>query len=210
MISVLVADDHGVVREGIQRLVESEADITVCAEAEDGNQVLAQLERHRPDVVILDISMPGLSGLEALERVRARHPGVKTLLLSFRADPPLVQSAVALGADGYLLKSARPDEILSAIRSVVRGDCYFSPPVAREIIGQLRDNRSDPYGLLSSREREVLRLIADGLSAKEIAASLAISTKTVEAHRTSLMRKLNLRKATELVRFAVRHGIVDA
>jgi len=213
MISVLIADDHGVVRQGLQRVLEGEPDITVCAEAGDGEEALEQIEKHRPDLVILDISMPRLSGLETLERVKARHPAIKTMLLSFRAEPPLIESAVSLGADGYLLKNARPDEILAAVREVMRGGCYFSPPVAREIVDQIREpgrRDGEPFSRLSGREREVLRLIAEGLSAKEIAADLQISTKTVEAHRTSLMRKLGVRKATELVRYAVRHGLIEA
>ena len=148
-----------------------------------------------------------------VERLRNQHPEVKTVLLSFRADPPLIQSAVALGADGYLLKNARKDEILAAIREVMRGGCYFSPPIAREIVDQIREpgrKGGEPFTQLSAREREVLRLIAEGLSAKEIATDLNISTKTVEAHRTSLMRKLGVRKATELVRYAVRHGLIEA
>ncbi len=213
MISVLIADDHSVVREGIRRVCERENDIKVCAEASDGAELLELVEKHHPDVVILDIAMPRLSGLEALESLRSRHPGVKTILLSFRADAPVIQSAVSLGAAGYLLKNAGRGEIPAAIREVMRGGCYFSPPVAREIIDQLREPRrasNEPFSHLSGREREVLRLIAEGLSAKEIAAELGISTKTVEAHRTSLMRKLGARKATELVRYAVRHGLIEA
>jgi DNA-binding NarL/FixJ family response regulator len=213
VISVLVADDHSVVRQGIRHVLEGEDDIKVCAEAGDGEEVLEQVEKHRPDLVVLDVTMPRLSGLETLERLRAKHPGVKTVLLSFRADPPIVQSAVSLGADGYLLKNARPDEILAAIREVMRGGCYFSPPVAREIVDQIRQPKrkgDEPFTHLSLREREVLRHIAEGLSAKEIAKELNISTKTVEAHRTSVMRKLGVRKATELVRYAVRHGLIEA
>ena len=213
MISVLIADDHSVVREGVRRVLESERDVKVCAEAGDGEEVLEMIEKHRPDIVILDITMPRLSGLETLERVKAKHPKVKTVLLSFRAEPPLIQSAVSLGADGYLLKNARKDEILAAIREVMRGGCYFSPPIAREIVDQIREpgrKGGEPFTQLSTREREVLRLIAEGLSAKEIATNLNISTKTVEAHRTSLMRKLGVRKATELVRYAVRHGLIEA
>ena len=212
MISVLVADDHSIVREGVRRLIEGESDIKLCGEAADGREVLAKIEAHHPNVVILDITMPGMSGLETLERVRSKHPEVKTILLSVHADPPMIQNAVSLGADGYLLKNARSSEILSAIRAVTRGGSYFSPPVAREIVAQIREPRAateQPFSLLSGREREVLHLIAEGLSAKEIAVDLSISTKTVEAHRTSLMRKLGVRKATELVRYAVRHGLIE-
>jgi len=212
VISVLVADDHSIVREGIRHLIEGESDISLCGEAEDGHEVLEQVERHHPDVVILDISMPRLSGLETLERLRSKHPEVKTILLSVHADPPMIQNAVSLGVDGYLLKNARSSEILSAIRAVIRGGSFFSPPVAREIVAQIRnprDPKEEPFSLLSGREREVLHLIAEGLSAKEVAVKLGISTKTVEAHRTSLMRKLGVRKATELVRYAVRHGLVE-
>lgn len=213
MISVLIADDHSVVREGVRHLIETEADINICGEASDGREVLEQIEKTKPDLVILDISMPRLSGLETLERIRTKYPGTKTILLSVHADPPMIQSAVALGVDGYVLKNARKSEILSAIRAVVRGGSYFSPTVAREIVAQIRDPRpatEQPFSVLSAREREVLHLIAEGLAAKEIATQLGISTKTVEAHRTSLMRKLGVRKATELVRYAVRHGLIEA
>jgi DNA-binding NarL/FixJ family response regulator len=209
----MIADDHSVVREGLRRVLEDEDDISVCAEAADGEELLEQLDRHRPDMVILDITMPRLSGLETLQRVKAGYPSIKAILLSFRADPPLIQSAVSLGADGYLLKNARKEEIVAAVREVMGGGCYFSPPVAREIVEQLREpgrKSGEPFTQLSPREREVLRLIAEGLAAKEIATKLSISTKTVEAHRTSLMRKLGVRKATELVRYAVRHGLIEA
>ncbi len=213
MITVLIADDHSVVREGVRHLIETEGDINICAEASDGREVLEQIEKNKPDLVILDISMPRMSGLETLERIRKKHPGTKTILLSVHADPPMIQSAVALGVDGYVLKNARRSEIISAIRAVVRGGSYFSPTVAREIVAQIRDPQpvtEQPFSILSAREREVLHLIAEGLAAKEIAVQLGISTKTVEAHRTSLMRKLGVRKATELVRYAVRHGLIEA
>lgn len=211
MISILVADDHSVVREGIRHLIEAEPGIRVCAEASDGLEVLEMIEKHEPQIVILDISMPKLSGLESLERIRSQHPEVKTILLSVHADPPMIQNAVAIGVDGYLLKNSRSDEILAAIHAVVDGGSYFSPTVAREIVTQIREPRRDqPFSVLSNREREVLHRIAEGYAAKEIAQELSISTKTVEAHRTSLMRKLGLRKATELVRYAVRHGLIQA
>ncbi len=212
MISVLVADDHGIVREGLRRLLESEDDLTVASEAGDGREVLEQVEKYQPAVVVLDITMPRLGGLETLERLRAKHPDVKVILLSVHADPPFIQSAISLGADGYVLKNGRAAEIITAIRAVTKGGSYFSPVVAREIVEQLRTPKrqsSEQFSVLSSREREVLHLIAEGLSAKEIAVDLEISTKTVEAHRTSLMRKLGVRKATELVRYALRHGLIE-
>ena len=212
MISIVIADDHGIVREGIRRLLESESNLEVCSEASDGREVLEQAAMHRPDIVVLDITMPRLGGLETLERLRADHKETKVILLSVHSDPPFIQSAIALGADGYVLKNGRADEIVTAIREVMNGGSYFSPAVAREIVEQLRSPKTateNPFEVLSGREREVLHLIAEGLSAKEVAVQLSISTKTVEAHRTSLMRKLGVRKATELVRYALKHGLIQ-
>ncbi|MBY0402053.1 response regulator transcription factor [Myxococcota bacterium] len=212
MISIVIADDHAIVREGLRRLLETEPDFAVAGEAADGREVLEQVARLGPDVVVLDISMPRLGGLETLERLRAEHPATKVILLSVHGDPAFIQSAIALGADGYILKNGRVAEIVTAIRETIRGGSYFSPAVAREIVEQLRSPRSegdDPFTLLSSREREILHLIAEGLSAKEVAVQLDVSTKTVEAHRTSLMRKLGVRKATELVRYALRRGLIE-
>jgi len=212
MISIVVADDHGIVREGLRRLLEAEPDLKVVGEAEDGREVLIEVDRNRPDIVVLDITMPRMGGLETLERLRTDHKGTKVILLSVHNDPPFIQSAIGLRADGYVLKNGRASEIVTAVREVMNGGSYFSPAVAREIVEQVRSPRNDspdPFTLLSAREREVLHLIAEGLSAKEVATELSISTKTVEAHRTSLMRKLGVRKATELVRYALRHGLIE-
>ncbi len=212
MITTVVADDHGIVREGLRRLIDAEPDLDVCGEAADGREVLEEVARKRPDVVVLDITMPRLGGLETLQRLRSQHGDTKVILLSVHGDSSFIQSAVALGADGYVLKDGRAAEIVTAIREVMKGGSYFSPAVAREIVEQLRNPRpvdEDPFARLSAREREVLQRIAEGLSAKEIAVDLDVSTKTIEAHRTSLMRKLGLRKATELVRYALRHGLIE-
>ncbi len=212
MISIVVADDHAIVREGLRRLLEAEPDLKVCGEAEDGRDVLDEVERSRPDIVVLDITMPRMGGLETLERLRAEHPHTRVILLSVHNDPPFIQSAIGLRVDGYVLKNGRASEIVTAIREIMKGGSYFSPAVAREIVEQVRapqSESSDPFTLLSARERDVLHLIADGLTAKEVATELSISTKTVEAHRTSLMRKLGVRKATELVRYALRHGLIE-
>jgi len=212
MISIIVADDHGIVREGLRRLLEAEADFKVSGEAEDGRDVLEAVARSKPDVVVLDITMPRMGGLETLERLRSDHGDVKVILLSVHNDPPFIQSAIGLRVDGYVLKNGPASEIVTAVREVMKGGSYFSPAVAREIVEQVRSPRNespDPFTLLSAREREVLQLIAEGLAAKEVATELSISTKTVEAHRTSLMRKLGVRKATELVRYALRRGIIS-
>ena len=132
MLSILVADDHGLVREGLRRVLEAEPDLEVCGEASDGREVLAAVEKQRPNFVILDIGMPRLGGLETLEKLRADHPEVKVLLLSVHGDAPLIESAISLGADGYLLKDGRASEVLAAVRAIERGGSYFSPPVARD------------------------------------------------------------------------------
>jgi DNA-binding NarL/FixJ family response regulator len=213
MISVLVADDHGVLRAGVRSVLDAEGDIEVCAEAGDGVEALKAIAARPPDVAILDISMPNLDGLETLDTIRKLYPGVKTILFSIHQESAVIRDAVARGADGYLLKSAATREIVDAIRAVAAGDNYFSPPITRELITVLRDGGDgslDPYGQLSRREREVLHLIAEGLTAREVGDRLGISGKTVEAHRTSLMRKLGMKKATELVRYAVRQGLIEA
>lgn len=212
MYSILIADDHGIVREGVRRLIEAESDFEVCGEARDGREVLEKVALHRPEVVVMDITMPKLGGLETLERIRAEHPGVKVVLLSMHSEDTFVRSAVSLKVDGYVLKDTNPEEVVLAVRAAVTGGSYFSPLVSNAMVEHLQDAKAGlmgPFDVLSKREREVLRQIAEGLSAKEIASQLEISTKTVEAHRSSLMRKLGVRKATELVRYAVRHGLVE-
>jgi len=213
MISVLVADDHGVLRKGVRSVLDAEHDIVVCAEAGDGVEALEEIAARNPDVVILDVSMPNLGGLDTLEQIRKHHPATKTILFSIHQESAVIRDAVARGADGYLLKSAATRDIVDAIHAVLAGDNYFSPPVARELVAVLRDSGGQglgTYGQLSRREREVLHLIAEGLSAREVGNRLGISGKTVEAHRTSLMRKLGVKKATELVRYAVRQGLIEA
>lgn len=211
MVSVLIADDHEIVREGLRRLLDREMDLEVCGEAGDGREVLEKIEQLRPDVVVLDINMPLLAGFEVLERVRALPGDVKVVLLSMHSDPPYVRNAISLGADAYVVKNTRADEVIMAVRAVVRGDSYFSPPIARLIAQELRSNAraGSSFFELSTREREVLQLIAEGYSAKEIASDIHVSVKTVESHRSNLMRKLGARKATDLVRHAVRRGFVS-
>jgi DNA-binding NarL/FixJ family response regulator len=210
--TVLVADDHGIVREGLRHLLEAEEDIEVCAEASDGREVLDQVAKYQPEVVVLDITMPRLGGLETLERMRARHPDVKVILLSVHSDPPFIQSAISLGADGYVLKNGRAAEVVTAVRAVTKGGSYFSPAVAREIVEQLRAPKrqdDEPYSVLSAREREVLQLIAEGYTNKEIAEILCISIKTVQSHRANLMAKLDIHDRGELIKYAIQKKIIE-
>jgi DNA-binding NarL/FixJ family response regulator len=210
LVSILVADDHSLIREGIRRVLDAEPDLKLVAEAEDGIQAVSLARTYRPDIVLLDIYMPGKTGLDALEEIRAEIPNVKAILLSHKGESEFVQSAVSLRVEGYLLKTMQTGELVNAIRAVMRGGNFFSPTIAKEIVEQLRNPGPDgPFVVLSLRERQVLRGIAEGHSAKEIANELGVSTKTIESHRTSLMRKVGIRKATELVRYAVRNGIVE-
>ena len=211
MIATVVADDHGIVREGLRRLLESESDIKVVGEALDGREVLELVARAKPDVIVLDITMPKLGGLETLERLRSDYPDTKVILLSVHSDPPFIRSAIALGADGYVLKNGRASEIVTAIREVMKGGSFFSPAVAREIVEQLRaptPDSKDPFSILSNREREVLRLIARGYTYREAGEELFISIKTIESHVSSVLRKLQLSNRNELTRWAAERKLI--
>lgn len=213
-IRVLVADDHAVVREGIRHVLSHESGFDVVAEAVEGRQVLQLTEDHRPDVVVLDITMPGESGLELLPRLKEALPELHVLVLTMHDHPQYVMEAVRAGADGYVLKDARPSELREAIRSIHRGESFFSPVVARQLGEGVRQEaeREERRGLLDTltpRERDVLRHIANGRTNKEIAAELGISHRTVESYRESLMRKLRIRTVAGLTRFALETGFVS-
>ncbi|HEX5387055.1 MAG TPA: response regulator transcription factor [Gemmatimonadales bacterium] len=212
-IRVLVADDHTVVREGIRHVLESEPGFEVVAEAASGADVAELVERHRPDVAVLDISMPGESGLEAAAHLRRAAPETRVLILSMHDNPEYVLESVRAGAHGYLLKDTAATELRRAVRAVHEGEAFFSPPVARRLTdlvrGELeRERLSGDLGSLTAREREVLLGIALGRTNKEIAAGLGISHRTVESHRESLMRKLRIRTVAGLTRFALETGVV--
>lgn len=215
-IRVLVADDHVVVRQGIRHVLEGDPDLTVIGEAENGSTTLAQAERARPDVVLLDLTMPGASGLDVVRRLRTRLPDTKVLILSVHDDREYVLESVRAGAHGYLRKDSSPADIRQAIHAVHAGDSYFSPPVARHLTDALQQapRRSAPGpaadpGALTGREREVLARIARGLTNRETAGELGISVRTVEAHRDSLMRKLGIHTVAGLTRFAMEHGLLS-
>ena len=212
-IRVLIADDHALVREGIRRVLDDDPGFDVVAEAADGLQAIARVGETEPDVAILDISMPELSGLEAARRLRDEYPVLRILILSMHDESEYVMRAVHAGAAGYLLKDdAGPALLRQAVRAVHAGDSFFSPAVASRLTEALRGGSSgsgDPLELLTARELEVLRLVAGGNSNKQIAAELGISRRTVESHRESLMRKIEIRTVAGLTRFALEHGLLE-
>jgi len=211
-IRVLVADDHMIVRTGIRHVLESEPDIEVVGEAGSGSEAISLASELKPDVVVLDISMPDLSGLEVAASLRSGTGTTRVLILSMHDDAEYVLESVRAGAHGYLLKDTAATELRNAIRAVCRGESYFSPPVASRLTAAVRgEHGHSQSGLeqLTSRERQVLLGIVRGHTNKQIAADLGISHRTVETHRESLMRKLQIRTVAELTRFAIENGIVE-
>lgn len=210
-IRVLLADDHDLVRSGLRALLSGFKGVEVVAEAGTGNEALELVEEHRPHVVLMDIAMPELNGLDATERIKKRFPGVQVLLLSMYADDEYVSEALRVGASGYLLKNAGDQELEVALRAVASGQSYLSPPVARKVMaGVASDERSGGLRALTTRQREVLQLIAEGESTKAVARRLHLSVKTVESHRASIMDRLGVRNLAGLVRYAIRVGLIRA
>jgi DNA-binding NarL/FixJ family response regulator len=209
-IRVLVADDHRIVREGLVRILEEAPDCEVVAQAGDGLEAVAAAKRVLPDVVVLDLSLPRLSGLESLRRIRHEAPRSRVLVLTVHEESEYVVAALAAGATGYLLKDSAAEELLDAVRQLHQGHGYLGPQAALAVAGGVRRPAValDPYGALTLREREVFHLVADGRTIKEIAQELGIRPKTAENHRSRLLAKLELRNAAELVRFAARRGLL--
>lgn len=210
-IRVLLADDHTLVRAGIRSLLESINDVEVVAEAGDGRETLELITQHRPDVALLDIGMPGLSGLEIARRTVQESPRTRVVILSMHADATHVNQALRAGVRGYLLKGASVAELPLALRAVMRGETYLTPKVSRHVVeGFLRDaQEAVPLEELTGRQREILQLIAEGRSTKEIAAMLDVSVKTVETHRARLMDRVDIHDVAGLVRFAIRAGLIS-
>ena len=209
---VLLADDHDMVREALRRVIDGRTDMTVVAEARDGREAVALAKEHAPDIAVVDLWMPGLSGEEAIRQIAERCPATKVLALSMHEDWARVRAALQAGALGYVVKSAPFHELIDAIHALTAGHGYLSPAVAHHVVDAVgdRDHPRSPLASLTEREREVLVLIAEGLSSKEIASKLGHSPKTTEAHRASLMRKLGVHKTSALVRIAIRDGLVVA
>ena len=211
-VRILLADDHTLVRAGIRSLLESVEGLTVVAESGDGREALELIVKHRPDVALLDIGMPGLSGIEVARRTAQESPRTKVIILSMHADATYVRQAMRAGVAGYLLKGAAVVELPFAVQSVMRGETYLTPRISQAVVdGYLRDGGDEPTPLeaLTDRQREILQLVAEGKSTKEIAHLLDLSVKTVETHRTRIMERLDIHDVPGLVRFALRAGLIQ-
>jgi len=212
-IRVLIVDDHTILRDGISALLALAADIEVIGEAENGREAIDRARQLAPDVVLMDIAMPAMDGLEATRRIHKEFPQMKVLTLTQYDDREHLLSLLEAGAEGFISKTAASSNLASAIRSVYQGDSFLSPSVAKLLLKHYRQGAragkgQDPYDQLTDREREVLKLLAEGHTSREIADTLVISPKTVEGHRTNLMAKLDIHNRTDLVKYALRKGII--
>ncbi len=213
-IRILLADDHSILRAGLRALLNAEPDFDVVGEVADGNQVLQLASALHPDLVLMDVSMPGLGGIEATKRLKEILPETRVLILTVHEDETLLRSAIQAGASGYVIKRAAETELIAAIQAISRGDMYIHPAMTRSLLKELTPeqppkNNPDPQPTLTKREIDVLRLIARGYTNSQIASRLSLSVRTVEGHRANLMDKLNLHSRVELVEYAERQGLLD-
>jgi DNA-binding NarL/FixJ family response regulator len=212
-ITILLADDHQILRSGLKNLFSKQEDMEIVAEAEDGRAAVEMARKFNPRVVVMDISMPDLNGVEATRQIMAESPGTKIVALSVHSDRKYVSETLKAGAVGYLLKDAPFEELVLAVRTVASGKVYLSPRVANVVIDdyvrQGNSPASSAYAVLSPREREVLQLLAEGKATKEVAQHLQVSVKTVETHRAKIMDKLGMRSVAELTKYAIREGLTS-
>jgi DNA-binding NarL/FixJ family response regulator len=208
-----MADDHKIIRDGLRSLLDQQPDMQVLAEAENGREAIRLARQHRPDVMIMDISMPDLNGIDATRQVVSEVPGIKIIALSMHSDRHFVEGMLKVGVSGYLLKDCAFDELIRAIRAVMINQTYLSPGIAgtviKDYVNHLSSNIPEESVELSTREREVLQLIAEGKTTKQIAGNLNISIKTIESHRRKIMDKLNLHTIAELTKYALRAGLTS-
>lgn len=214
LIRILLADDHTVMRRGLRLLLESQPEFSVVAEAADGRQAVEQAEATQPDVAVMDIAMPNLSGIEAAQRIATALPQTAIVILSMHSDEGYVLRALKVGAKGYLLKDSAEGDLIDAIKAVHQGKTFFSPEISKmlveDYVREIRTRGSeDSYDLLTAREREILQLLAERKSNKEIATALNLSIYTIETHRRNLQEKLNLHSLAELILYAVRKGVIS-
>jgi len=213
-IRILLADDHSILREGLRMLLDRQDEFAVVGDASNGREAVEMAEKHDPDVVIMDLAMPGLNGIEATRRIIARSPRTAVVILSMHSDESYILRSLKAGARGYLLKDSLKADLLDAVRAAVRGKSFFSPKVSQvlkeEYVNELEARGAeDTWELLTDREREILQLVAEGKTNKEIAALLNISIYTIDTHRSHILQKLNLHSAPELILYAVRKGIIS-
>ena len=208
-IRILLADDHAVVRQGFKMILAEQPDMEIAGEAANGREAVELAEKIKPDVVVMDVAMPELNGIEATRRLAASAPHIRVLALSMHKDSVYVREILRAGARGYLLKDSPAQDLLAAVRAVAGGKGYLSPAVSSAVLDDYRKHVTNPIDLLTSREREVLQMLAEGKTNKEIATTLNLSVYTVDAHRGRIMEKLNVHSINELVRFAVRNGLID-
>ena len=209
-IKIILADDHKIVRDGLRTLIQRETDMNVIAEAEDGKIAVKQVARLLPDLVIMDIVMPNMNRIDATRDIIKNYPNIKVIALSMHSDKRFVAGMFEAGASGYLLKDCAFEELATAVRAVMSNQTYLSPKIANVIINRNRGciKSSVMSSVLTQREGEILRILADGVPSKDIAASLHISVKTVQAHRQNIMRKLNINSGIDLVKYAIREGFI--
>jgi DNA-binding NarL/FixJ family response regulator len=211
---ILLADDHKLMRAGLRLILDRHSEFTVVGEADDGRQAVSLVETLKPDVVVMDIGMPRLNGIEAASQITEAHPEIAIVMLSMHSDESYVLRALKAGARGYLLKDSAEADLSRAIVAVIEGKSFFSPAVSKVLLEDYmrklsRSGSEDSFDLLSPREREILQLVAEGNSSKEIAALLNLSVHTVETHRSNIMQKLSLRGMPELILYAVRKGLIS-
>jgi DNA-binding NarL/FixJ family response regulator len=204
--TVILADDHTLVLEGFRRLLETHCEL--LATVGDGQALLQTVAQHRPDIVILDISMPVMNGIEAARALKSKYPALKLVFVTMHADPAYIRAAFQAGASGYILKQSLGDELPQALHTVLQGQIYVTPLIAKDVVDGMLHNDTRPLVELTARQQEVLQLIVDGLSAKDIAAKLSISHRTVEFHKAQLMQQLDLHSTVELIKFALTNGLV--
>ena len=212
-IRILLADDHKIMRQGLRSLLESEADMEVIAEAEDGLALLGLVQEMLPDIVIMDVAMPNLNGIEATRQIIGRAPGIKVLALSMYSDRRFITSMLSAGASGYLPKDCAFEELVQAIRAIAADQTYLSPRIAdivvKEYVHQLKKTNSSVFSVLTARQREVLQLLAEGKTIKEIARDLCLSVKTIETHRQQIKNKLSIHSIAELTKYAISEGLTS-
>src|SRR5579872_4697764 len=213
-IKVLLADDHAVLREGVKMVLEVNPGITVVGEAEDGREALDLVEKLDPDVVVMDIAMPNLNGLEATRQIKRRFPRTQVVILTMHENQQYLVQIVKVGAVGCVLKRAAGTELVTAVKAAARGESYFSPAIANMLLEdyrvRLRNEGRDPQELLTEREREILQLVAEGRTNQEIADQLTLSIKTIQTHRAHIMEKLDAHDRTDLVKHAIRMGMISS